>query len=195
MNTLENALLERIEKLESKLKSRNHKKKLIECRISSALVSLVSEEKITFEMCATLFQKIMNQVEQRNEPSSENEPIIVPAEEGQIHQTLTLPNKESYLKIAEDKLINLIEDFEINDEKKTYIIKDDISGYYKIGRSKNPKNRLKQVCPTYSTPLLVYVINDDYESMLHKQFNHKRVKGEWFNLDSYDLEWIYKRCE
>jgi len=124
---------------------------------------------------------------------TKDETIVVPAEEGQVKEPEPLPSRESLIKEIETKLIASINmDNKEMDEKEqyTYIIKDNHSGYYKIGRSKDPYKRLKAVCPTYSSGVVILIINSDLELMLHKHFDNKRVKGEWFNLDLYDLEWI-----
>lgn len=69
------------------------------------------------------------------------------------------------------------------------------TGAYKIGRTKNPADRLK----TFSVKLpfeveFVCVIEShnmiELESDLHARYADKRVNGEWFNLDAADVEAI-----
>lgn len=69
------------------------------------------------------------------------------------------------------------------------------SGFYKIGRTANPKNRIR----TFSVKLPFEV---DYlcliktknmyklERELHKRYEKKRVRGEWFKLSPADVEYI-----
>lgn len=66
---------------------------------------------------------------------------------------------------------------------------------YKIGRTKNPKNRLE----TFSVKLpfeVEYVCVVQTEDMyglekdLHIHFSDKRINGEWFNLLPDDVEYI-----
>lgn len=83
--------------------------------------------------------------------------------------------------------------------------KQDTSGYvylvqsptsaYKIGKTVDPDNRMK----TFSVKLpfevdYVCVIQSDdmhtLETELHAKFEHKRVNGEWFDLDETDVEYI-----
>lgn len=72
-----------------------------------------------------------------------------------------------------------------------YLIASD-TGYYKIGRTNNPENRLA----TFAVKLPFHV---EYECLiacpdmralersLHQKFEHKRVNGEWFALDADDI--------
>ena len=45
----------------------------------------------------------------------------------------------------------------------------------------------------YKSPLLKDV--NAVEKYLHKKYNNKKVKGEWFNIDQKDIENIIKECE
>ncbi len=75
-----------------------------------------------------------------------------------------------------------------------YLIRSS-SGYYKIGRSKDPNDRMA----TFGVKLPFEVEYDHLiqcgdmyavESELHQKFVLKRKNGEWFDLDEYDVEWI-----
>ena len=68
-------------------------------------------------------------------------------------------------------------------------------GYYKIGVSKNIKQRQKQLNKRPFKVNIIYKspINEDYYSMekeLHTQYDDKRINGEWFNLNQNDIETI-----
>lgn len=45
----------------------------------------------------------------------------------------------------------------------------------------------------YKSPLLENV--ESLEKMLHNKYNHKRVRGEWFNIDQNDIKNIMSECE
>lgn len=69
------------------------------------------------------------------------------------------------------------------------------SGYYKIGRTKNPDNRIM----TFSVQLPFEVEFEhliktgdmrQLESALQAQFAEKRVRGEWFDLAPEDIAYI-----
>lgn len=69
------------------------------------------------------------------------------------------------------------------------------NGAYKIGLSKNPQRRLKDIEYQQGSPVkLIYGINTEgmfqTESALHHLFYDKRIEGEWFDLSEDDLEYI-----
>lgn len=76
-----------------------------------------------------------------------------------------------------------------------YII-ESTSGHYKIGISRNPKNRLKQLKMTqgpykYSLAFFWWCGSREearfIESDLHRIHGKRRVNGEWFELTANDL--------
>lgn len=69
----------------------------------------------------------------------------------------------------------------------TYILKDK-SGFYKIGRSKNVDRRLKDIKCGNPTVEIIKTYKGDYENMLHRIFESKKVCGEWFALTQEDLD-------
>lgn len=74
-------------------------------------------------------------------------------------------------------------------------IEGDYAGCYKIGKSTDPKFRIGAFKKQYQTSAeLVHTIKThmsyELEDYLHKRFANKRVKLEWFNLESADIEYI-----
>jgi len=72
---------------------------------------------------------------------------------------------------------------------KVYVMIDKNTGYYKIGRSKNPLRRertLQSEKPTIEM-LFNYDARVKDEKLLHDIFKQKRVRGEWFDLNGSDL--------
>jgi hypothetical protein len=76
-----------------------------------------------------------------------------------------------------------------------YIIKDNGTGYYKIGMSRNVNQRIKSL--NTSTPrgietVLIFDSSDCVldENNIHNMFSDKRISGEWFELDDKDIEKI-----
>jgi hypothetical protein len=65
--------------------------------------------------------------------------------------------------------------------------------FVKIGRSKNPTQRLKShqtSCP-YNLYLVTAVPVDDsdeVEKRLHERWSDKQVRGEWFDIDPEDYD-------
>ena len=75
-------------------------------------------------------------------------------------------------------------------DKKTYILKDKNTGYYKIGKSINPLDREKTLQAEKPTYELIKIFNNDIESDLHKKYKKQNVRGEWFNLNKIQLKYI-----
>lgn len=73
----------------------------------------------------------------------------------------------------------------------TYVMSDN-SGLYKIGRSSDPKDRLKQLSIGNPSLFLCFYIEGNHEKELHDKFSNKHVKGEWYHLNKSDLKWINK---
>lgn len=79
-----------------------------------------------------------------------------------------------------------------------YLIRDWKTGLTKIGFSGDPQARFNRLC---KQDTLMPAKNDfqfveawfgtvSDESALHKLFAHKRIRGEWFDIDSEDLHEI-----
>jgi hypothetical protein len=75
-----------------------------------------------------------------------------------------------------------------------YLMIDKNTGYYKIGRSKNPKFRESTLQSEKPTIEMIFNIegkvND--EKVLHDMFSPKRIRGEWFDLNGSDIIQIKK---
>lgn len=74
-----------------------------------------------------------------------------------------------------------------------YLIK--AGQYYKIGKSKVLRSRLKshQTSNPNKIKLVVEKLVTNYhkkEKQLLKKFNNKKVNGEWFRLNKEDILWI-----
>lgn len=76
-----------------------------------------------------------------------------------------------------------------------YIMIDHNTGYYKIGRSKNPTKRestLQSEKPTIEL-LCSYPATNKQELEIHNNYKDFRVRGEWFNLERWQVEDIAKQ--
>ena len=96
------------------------------------------------------------------------------------------------------------EELEKSDESDTlqkecyvYLMVDTTNNFHKIGISNNPKYRehtLQSDKPTIELVCFkVYptrIIAEAIESSLHRVYAKKRIRGEWFNLDSSDIDVI-----
>lgn len=82
--------------------------------------------------------------------------------------------------------------------KHVYLIQSLEEGYYKIGVSKNPKKRVKQLQTGNSSELkLIDSFPSEYankiEKALHNQLSHCKKEGEWFDMSlpdalSFDIQ-------
>jgi hypothetical protein len=76
--------------------------------------------------------------------------------------------------------------------QKTYILKDDNTSLYKIGKSVNPKHRERTLQSEKPTIKMVKTWDKDIEAELHKKYESQRVRGEWFNLTEIQIRYICK---
>lgn len=79
-----------------------------------------------------------------------------------------------------------------------YLIQNKETLKYKIGVSKNPKKRLKQLQTGSGEDLIIKEIYKSdiarkIESTFHNRYSHVRKRGEWFDLSiSEEVEFIEK---
>ena len=88
------------------------------------------------------------------------------------------------------KEINSLKDFSCF----VYLMKDETNGYHKIGISNKPEYRERTLQSEKPTIALLCakefptrIIAEAIESALHKAFEDKRLRGEWFALDEKDV--------
>jgi Meiotically up-regulated gene 113 len=85
-------------------------------------------------------------------------------------------------------------DFLVENKPKTmiYLMLDEHTGLYKIGRSYNAEHREKTLlsqCPKIKL-LFSFLATYPTEKKLHEKFKDKRKRGEWFELSQIDVEYI-----
>jgi hypothetical protein len=77
-----------------------------------------------------------------------------------------------------------------------YIIQDiDVTGYYKIGKTQQPVDRIGHfdTMLPFDVQVVHLITSKDcnaLETVLHRHFASKRVRGEWFALTDADVQWI-----
>ena len=64
---------------------------------------------------------------------------------------------------------------------------DKNNGYFKIGNSVNPKYREKTLQSEKPSIVLYATCDSNIEHRLHMEFKDKRIRGEWFYLNTNDL--------
>jgi hypothetical protein len=75
-----------------------------------------------------------------------------------------------------------------------YMMIDQNTNYTKIGLSKDPKYRERTLQSQKPTIDLIFKAKGtwDDEKFLQDYFNEKRIRGEWFDLDESDMEYVKK---
>lgn len=84
--------------------------------------------------------------------------------------------------------------------KKIYLIRRTDKNAYKIGKSKNPKKRIKQLQTANDSILeLLYEFSSNYpdklERFLHLHFHIKKMEGEWFELSNEQVLNFLNTCK
>lgn len=84
--------------------------------------------------------------------------------------------------------------------KYVYIIQSTESGYFKIGVSKKPKYRIKQLQTANSSKLILISeyssdIANKLEKALHNLYSYCKKEGEWFDLPLTEAHTISEQCE
>lgn len=74
-----------------------------------------------------------------------------------------------------------------------YLMKCNNTGLHKIGRSINPSSRERTILSQSSSITIVFIspiTSITTEKILHKRFSRKRIRGEWFDLNTEDISII-----
>ena len=100
--------------------------------------------------------------------------------------------KNEYTNIRKSFINSLIQTNTLVSGQKTYLMYDDITQKFKIGKSYDPYKREKTLCSDRCSIYLVAYCNYDIESVLHSMYSEYRVRGEWFNLSTKQVRLIIK---
>ena len=100
--------------------------------------------------------------------------------------------KQKYDEMTTSFINSLIQTNTIVSGQKTYLMYDDITQKFKIGKSYDPYKREKTLCSDRCSIYLVAYCDYDIESVLHSMYSEYRVRGEWFNLSTNQVHYIIK---
>jgi len=103
---------------------------------------------------------------------------------------IPIENTDLYLRIIdEDVPLNTSKEEKTNhvETKYTYLMIDKSNNAVKIGKSINPFNREKTLQSEKLSINLLYILNKDIETELHRKYKNKRIRGEWFKLSKNEL--------
>ena len=140
------------------------------------------------------------------------EAVRIYTPEGEILEYETEPyfyeNFKKYAKVYYDAITKCdpsikhdIDASSINQDNScnVYLMHDLANDYYKIGISNNPQYRERTLQSEKPTIELVIAkefpvrrIAEAFESALHKTYEAKRLRGEWFRLDANDVQDLIK---
>lgn len=73
---------------------------------------------------------------------------------------------------------------------KTYLMSDSNTGLTKIGKAINPKIRERTLQSEKPTIVLFAICNDNIEYELQYEYDHVRIRGEWFDLRQKHIDEI-----
>lgn len=76
---------------------------------------------------------------------------------------------------------------------QTYLMKDENTGFTKIGKSVNPKKRERTLQSEKPTISLFKVCDKLVEKELHDYFSIKHIRGEWYHLSDEDIKYILSK--
>ena len=94
------------------------------------------------------------------------------------------------LKFIKSFINSLIQTNTLVSGQKTYLMYDDITQKFMIGKSYDPYKREKTLCSDRCSIYLVAYCDYDIESVLHSMYSDYRGRGEWFNLSTKQVSWI-----
>jgi hypothetical protein len=69
-------------------------------------------------------------------------------------------------------------------------MKDNKTGFYKIGKSINPEYRERTLQSEKPSIKMIKVFGEDIEDKLHKEYANQRKRGEWFDLTPIQVKYI-----
>ena len=99
-------------------------------------------------------------------------------------------DKNEYTKETKSLINSLIQTNTIVSGQKTYLMYDDMTQKFKIGKSYDPYETEKELYLCRGSIYMVAYCDYDIESVLHSMYSENRVKDEWFNLSTKQVSWI-----
>lgn len=94
-----------------------------------------------------------------------------------------------------DETINVVVRPKKSQKTRTYLMKDDLLGYVKIGRSVNVLAREHTLEAQNPKISLFAVCQRDVEKELHHRYKEFRIRGEWFKLRKRQIYEIIKEYD
>ena len=103
---------------------------------------------------------------------------------------LEMEKNDEYTKETKSFINSLIQTNTLISGQKTYLMYDDITQKFMIGKSYDPYETEKELYLCRGSIYMVAYCDYDIESVLHSMYSENRVKDEWFNLSTKQVHWI-----
>ena len=100
--------------------------------------------------------------------------------------------KNEYTKETKSFINSLIQTNTIVSGQKTYLMYDDITQKFMIGKSYDPYETEKELYLCRGSIYMVAYCDYDIESVLHSMYSEYRNRGEWFSLSKKQVRLIIK---
>jgi len=108
---------------------------------------------------------------------------MIPIEDTNLYLRIIGKGNGEYKDLINNEKENINHDKTIY----TYLMIDESNNVVKIGRSKNPFNREKTLQSEKISIKLLYILDKNIETELHRKLKSKRVRGEWFRLSKNEI--------
>lgn len=112
---------------------------------------------------------------------------------------MTIESEDPVRKNFIKNIIPVKESTKIYPKKDGYVyfLKENVSGTYKIGRTRNLNERITnfKITLPFQVEVVKTIYCEDYyyaELAFHKYFQNKRANGEWFKLANNDIQLLEK---
>ena len=98
--------------------------------------------------------------------------------------------ENEYTKETKSFINSLIQTNTLVSGQKTYLMYDDITQKFMIGKSYDPYETEKELYLCRGSIYMVAYCDYDIESVLHSMISENGVKDEWLNLSTKQVSWI-----
>ena len=102
---------------------------------------------------------------------------------------VTEENNEN-TKMTKSLINSLLKTNTLISGQKTYLMYDDMTQKFKIGKSYDPYKTEKELYLCRGSIYMVAYCDYDIESVLHSMISENGVKDEWLNLSTKQVSWI-----
>ena len=105
-----------------------------------------------------------------------------------VNYSTQINNEE--VKFIKSIINSLVKTNTLSSEHKTYLMYDDVTQKFMIGKSNDPYKTEKELVSCRCSIYLVAYCDYDIVSVLHSMFSEYRNRGDWFNLSTIQVDWI-----